>query len=1327
MSLRTRLIGVFATLLLTFTGVQAMQPAFAAPVDQMAEYGIQFDMGANHQCLVNSSGKVKCWGSNYEGQLGLGLTSDRQTPTQLSSITDAVQVSAGSNSTCAVLATGEIMCWGTNGQGQLGNGTTARSTSPVLVTGINTATQVSVGSNSTCAVLADGSIECWGANWYGQLGNGSTTSRTTPLAVAGISTAVEVSVGPNSACAVLVSGEVKCWGYNGQGQVGDGTNSSRYLPTRVVNISNASSVSVGSDFACAVRTDATLSCWGYNHAGQLGDGTNESSNFPVDTGLTGVRAVGAGDSNACAVLETGVAKCWGYNGNRQLGDGTSVNRTSPVSVRSIDNAVATSSNGQATCALLATGGISCWGNIYSFSNGGDASAYKTPTEITSVSGVSALALGGNSRCVLQPDATVDCWGYNHAGQLGDGSTEYANVPQTVPNLDHVEQLVGADYSYCALLDTGIIECWGENGNGQLGNGNITRQLSPGTVTGISNATKIVMSGQHACALLADGKVKCWGQNGNGQLGDGTSTQRTTAVEVSGLLHATDIAVGSQHSCAVLEDHTVRCWGANYSGQQGDMGQQWENGFTPEEVFNLENAVKVFASGERTCAIVTGGFLTCWGQNGNGQLGDGTTENRFKPTSIGITDVVDLAMSNMHTCAATSGGAVYCWGENSSFQLGDETTTMRKSPIQVEGISDATQVNVMYGLSCYLNTAGEVKCWGRDPGAFLFSENDSLRSAPMVMAVGEKIATPESTSVAITWGSSLSLAPATVTDFKVQYRVSGQQTWIDYDEDLEHASTTRATTIRNLEPSTDYQIRVWAIDDDNLDTKLKIETRTRDFAVTEIAGVVGVSTIALTWNIEHTGSQSVTDYEIAYRPSNRVGTNWTVVTDGVSDVRSANLTGLAAATSYTIRIRGKEGDSDTFSPGNFKQFETRGTGTMKFTVTDYDSVPIALGMYRWESNNGRFRSGTPRLGTTLGKVDFVNAVPGASHFFIDSARMVQGQLISGSWSLNLSAGNTALKLPAIPELVERKVRVVMPDGTPVPFAMVQVSGLSQQIAVSDESFSGTVTSTAATRQQVFTDANGEATLRGYVVGRITAKAIYSDETLYQETTFQPLRGGEGLVTELELEYMPVFTVSQEDIEAALNTVVTITLNVDGTYSGASTDGESGAQSVTAQSLGGIKVNIEAPRGSVQSACKGTKLSATTDESGRAQLKFCANGSGEYTIKSVGAVSSGAISVRVKNAAPMAPTALGAQSTVAGQALVAWGSPEYNGGSAITSYTVTAKSGSLTKTVKVSTGTTAFRNRTVTLSGLASNKVWTISVTATNAKGTSLASSTEVIVR
>ena len=66
--------------------------------------------------------------------------------------------------------------------------------------------------------------------------------------------------------------------------------------------------------------------------------------------------------------------------------------------------------------------------------------------------------------------------------------------------------------------------------------------------------------------------------------------------------------------------------------------------------------------------------------------------------------------------------------------------------------------------------------------------------------------------------------------------------------------------------------------------------------------------------------------------------------------------------------------------------------------------------------------------------------------------------------------------------------------------------------------------------------------------------------------------------------------------------TITLNVDGTYTGASTDGESGAQSVTAQSLGGIKVNIEAPRGSVQSACKGTKLSATTDESGEAQLKF-----------------------------------------------------------------------------------------------------------------------------
>ena len=131
MSLRTRLIGVFATLLLTFTGVQAMQPAFAAPVDQMADYGMQFDMGSGHLCLVNSAGKVKCWGNNYEGQLGLGLTSDRQTPTQLSGISGAVQVSAGQNSTCAVLDTGEIMCWGANNSGQLGNGSTARSTSPV--------------------------------------------------------------------------------------------------------------------------------------------------------------------------------------------------------------------------------------------------------------------------------------------------------------------------------------------------------------------------------------------------------------------------------------------------------------------------------------------------------------------------------------------------------------------------------------------------------------------------------------------------------------------------------------------------------------------------------------------------------------------------------------------------------------------------------------------------------------------------------------------------------------------------------------------------------------------------------------------------------------------------------------------------------------------------------------------------------------------------------------------------------------------------------------------------------------------------------------------
>jgi hypothetical protein len=133
---------------------------------------------------------------------------------------------------------GSVKCWGSNYYGQLGDGSsgsTAGRLSPVVVSGLSTAIAISTGTHS-CALLDGGSVKCWGSNYSGQLGDGSTSDRSTPVVVSGLSTAIAISTGGNEAnegysCSLLVGGTVECWGYNGNGELG----SPPPLPSAVSN------------------------------------------------------------------------------------------------------------------------------------------------------------------------------------------------------------------------------------------------------------------------------------------------------------------------------------------------------------------------------------------------------------------------------------------------------------------------------------------------------------------------------------------------------------------------------------------------------------------------------------------------------------------------------------------------------------------------------------------------------------------------------------------------------------------------------------------------------------------------------------------------------------------------------------------------------------------------------------------------------------------------------------------------------------------------------------------------------------------------------------
>ncbi|MBI4700605.1 MAG: hypothetical protein HY744_05490 [Deltaproteobacteria bacterium] len=203
----------------------------------------------------------------------------------------------------------------------------------------------------------------------------------------------------------------------------------------------------------------------------------------------------------------------------------------------------------------------------------------------------------------------------------------------------------------------------------------------------TSALAVATGGYHTCAVKKDGTLWCWGRNADGELGDGTTQSKSSPVQVSALgTSALAVAAGGYHTCAVKAGGTLWCWGNNEYGQLGDGTTQDET--SPVQVSVLGTSALAVAGGQaHTCAVKAGGTLWCWGRNANGQLGDGTTQDKTSPVQVPAlgTSALAVAAGNDHTCAVKAGGTLWCWGNNEYGQLGDGTTQKKLSPVQVTAL------------------------------------------------------------------------------------------------------------------------------------------------------------------------------------------------------------------------------------------------------------------------------------------------------------------------------------------------------------------------------------------------------------------------------------------------------------------------------------------------------------------------------------------------------------------------------------------------------------------------------------------------------------------
>ena len=314
--------------------------------------------------------------------------------------------------------------------------------------------------------------------------------------------------------------------------------------------------------------------------------------------------------------------------------------------------------------------------------------------------------------------------------------QVAPVATAAASAPTINAIAAGPYHTCALTSLGAVKCWGANSFGQLGDGTTTDSLTPVGVPGLASGVTAVAAGErHTCALTGGG-VKCWGYNEAGELGNGTTIQSLTPVEVTGLTSgATAIAAGwGGHTCALMSGGGVKCWGNNGGGQLGNGSTSRSS--VPVDVVGLTSGVIAVAAGDgHTCALTSGGGVKCWGANPSGLLWNGTTPDSLTPADLaGLTSgVIAIAAGEYHTCALMSGGGVKCWGANSWGQLGDDSTTDSLTPVDVSGLmSGVTEItaNGLSSYTCALMSSGGVKCWGHNKAGQLGNGTTTDSSVPV---------------------------------------------------------------------------------------------------------------------------------------------------------------------------------------------------------------------------------------------------------------------------------------------------------------------------------------------------------------------------------------------------------------------------------------------------------------------------------------------------------------------------------------------------------------------------------------------------------------------
>lgn len=695
--------------------------------------------GETHTCALLDDGRVKCWGSNFDGELGLGDATPRgKSPAELGDNLPVVELparvaslSAGLLYTCALGTNGRVYCWGRNNNGNLGQGLPSdfkRGKGPLEMgqyipstpLGDRAVARLSWSAyHHLCVLFVDGGVKCFGGNNLGELGLGDARDRGLSVADMGLNLpwvdlgtgqrAVEVSSGGSRTCARLENGSYKCWGSVNEG-------GSKSLLGRPYGFPQGDAPKEMGDNLKTVPLEVECGNGIIEEGEACDDGYVDACGSCNATCTATGQASNCGDGALCAEQE----QC-----DPALDDDCSGLCTDCPLQSCLPRCETTAACGD---------GFICEGSEVCEPSLGDIACMPGCT-----SQKSHIAVGLNGTCHVASDGRVRCFGVQVDEQLGhfalrdvgDDPGEMAALP--IVALGQSRRVVSLHKHplgrhTCVLLSDRTVKCWGLNSSGQLGQGDLVSRghdlLAMGdTLRPISLGANFVPAsvsvGQsHACAVSTTGFVKCWGSNLAGQLGQGVVSDAIGGrqdelgdalppIRLGANFVAQSVAAGGEFTCVLSVAGRVRCFGLNDYGQLGygnttsvgtipaqlgpalqDVPLGTTNGSTPRRALKL-------AVGTRNACVILEPAATpdsnikCWGRNFVGMLGQSGSDNDARgdnPNELGDNlpainfggpEAKDVSVGNTSICALFTNGGVRCWGHYTHAQLG------------VTGITDIT--------------------------------------------------------------------------------------------------------------------------------------------------------------------------------------------------------------------------------------------------------------------------------------------------------------------------------------------------------------------------------------------------------------------------------------------------------------------------------------------------------------------------------------------------------------------------------------------------------------------------------------------------------------